>query len=154
VSLPSAGGRAVFHAVGMDFTVCKGKNVLCVDPTFLNLITTNHLWFDRSDRLETFMQSDQMTADLGVVINAGHTLDWGLHQAATDDLMPIKVWLQMSDHADADDGATFPADLSLEMGNTSIVGKVKHDIRVVKCLPSGFVKCLANGFVIQSLPCM
>ena len=71
-------------------------NVLCVGSS-VDLPSTYSMTLERTDRLETFMQVDSATADLGYVTNRGWSSKRGVYESK-DDLFVLSAEMEMSDH--------------------------------------------------------
>ena len=95
-------------------------NVLCVGP-LVDLPSTYPTTYGRTERLNTFMQVDSATADLGHVTNRGWSQKRGAHGGPADDQFVLSVEVEMSDHPRTEHNSTFDVFMAVMYDDDIIV---------------------------------
>ena len=97
VLTPSEGGRAIVTLTDMAFGPQPGRNVLCVGPQ-VHLSSSYGTTYQQSDGLDTFMQKDYASTDMGYITNSGWSIKESKYNPPTDDQFVVQARVQMTDH--------------------------------------------------------
>ena len=130
VLTPSAGGRAIVTLTEMAFGPQPGRNVLCVGPE-VHLPSSYNTTYVQSDSLDTFMQKDYASVDMGYITNSGWSIKQSNYNPPTDDQFVVRAKVQMTDHPLTSHNNTFEVYLAMMFGDvivvsSSLVTAVRH----------------------------